>query len=83
MHQGSIIQGNVFQIGASCGVVIEFMAKDALEAAQLRETVQTALTAALDSQNLQVHSVEDVYELDGMSLNEVFEQVAKAFLRSK
>jgi len=73
--QAQTLQADVFQIGASCGVVLEFKTRTVEEANQLREILAITLDAAIKLNG--GFSVMDMpFEtIGGMALHEIFKQV--------
>lgn len=83
MHRARIIQANVFQIGASCGVVIEFTTDSPKEAGKLRDTMMIVMDAVMKLKGQGSNMQNDEVELDGMTLHEIFEQIAESYLQSE
>lgn len=83
MAQAGCLQADVFQIGASCGVVLEFKTHTVEEADALREVLATALDAAIKVNG--GFSVMDMpFEtIEGMALHEIFDEIIKTAVRPK
>lgn len=78
-----MVQANVVQIGNSCGVVIEFRTDTFKEAQKLREILAIAVDVALKTNGGISVMDTPTYELDGMTLHEIFDQIAKAAISSE
>lgn len=81
MAQASCLQADVFQIGASCGVVLEFKTRTVEEANALREVLAIALDASIKVNG--GFSVMDMpFEtVEGMTLHEIFNEIIKTAVR--
>lgn len=81
--QAGFMQGDVFMIGASCGVVLEFKTRTLAEAQQLRDILAIALDAAIKKNGGMSVMDNPFYELDGMTLHEIFNQIVETAVRGE
>jgi len=80
---GKLVQANVFQIGASVGVVLEMTTADIKEAVDLRESLLIVLDAFMKAKKQRPISHEWEEE-DGIDVfKEVLENALNAYLHSE
>lgn len=78
----AVLQADVFQIGASIGVVLEFKTPNVAEARRMQTAVEIALAAAIQAHDgLRVAPV-NFADIGGDTLGEVFEEILDSALRT-
>lgn len=80
---GRLIQGTVFNIGASCGVVIEINCPNRREAAKLRQNLQMVVDAAIQTHLANMEKESGYTVIGGQSLEEVISEITQNLLRSE
>jgi len=77
---GRIIQGNIFRIGASCGVVIEVNCPNQKEAERMRDFLERVLEAWLDANGFKVSAHTGYSDIEGENIEEILRQIARELI---
>lgn len=80
---GHLVQGSVFMIGASVGVVIEIKTPTQREAVHLRDELESRLNAAIvAAEGIPVYS-SPYGNIEGADLEEIFSEIIKTVTSPK